>query len=75
MELLKDAGTCGKEQCAFRALKAAGGRFYRIANQSYNPCVEPLGVDEHRRDQFDNAYSELGGLLRRLKYKGDRSNR
>lgn len=32
-----------------------------------------LGVDEYGRDQFDNAYSELGGLLHRLKYKGDRT--
>ncbi|HTD32279.1 MAG TPA: hypothetical protein VK665_01360 [Candidatus Elarobacter sp.] len=32
-----------------------------------------LGVDEYGHNKFDNSYTELGGLLNRLKYKNDQS--
>jgi hypothetical protein len=34
MEILKEGETYGNKQGAFRALKAAGGRFYKVANSS-----------------------------------------
>jgi predicted amidophosphoribosyltransferase len=53
--------------------KIIGNWYSGIALDVHTTSSVHLGVDELGHDRFETTYSELGGLLHRLKYKSDRS--
>lgn len=53
--------------------KVVGNWHSGIALDVHTTSSVHVGVDELGHDRFETTYSELGGLLHRLKYKSDRS--